>query len=89
MRQLRWLRSHRLRGEFQGELSKVPPYSAPHHTASAVALIGGGTHPRPGAVSRAHNGVLFLDEFELARSYKDYDNPWSQERSGSTGLVLA
>lgn len=49
-------------GEFQGELSKVPPYSAPHHTASAVALIGGGTHPRPGAVSRAHNGVLFLDE---------------------------
>ncbi len=49
-------------GEFHGELTRIPPYSAPHHTASAVALIGGGAHPRPGAVSHAHNGVLFLDE---------------------------
>lgn len=49
-------------GEFRGDLSRIPPFSAPHHTASAVALIGGGTHPRPGAISRAHNGVLFLDE---------------------------
>lgn len=49
-------------GEFRGELTRIPPYSAPHHTASAIALIGGGTYPRPGAVSRAHNGVLFLDE---------------------------
>ena len=45
------------------------PLAAPHHTASAVALVGGGSPPRPGAISRAHAGILFLDEFpEFARA---------------------
>lgn len=54
---------HSVAGATRGELISAPPFRSPHHTSSYVSLIGGGTFPKPGEVTLAHRGVLFLDEF--------------------------
>jgi magnesium chelatase family protein len=56
-------RIHSVAGVLEREVTSQPPFRAPHHTASHASLVGGGTHPRPGEVTLAHKGVLFVDEF--------------------------
>jgi magnesium chelatase family protein len=53
---------HSLAGELIDGVIAKRPFRSPHHTASRIALVGGGTHPKPGDISLAHLGVLFLDE---------------------------
>lgn len=54
---------HSIAGQLDRAIVTRPPMRAPHHTASYVSLVGGGTIPKPGEITLAHKGVLFLDEF--------------------------
>jgi len=60
---------HSLAGKIDGEVIILRPLRSPHHTASRVSIVGGGNPPKPGEISLAHTGVLFLDELpEYPRS---------------------
>lgn len=61
---------HSIAGQLdQGQLLKTRPFRDPHHTASLAALVGGGSHAKPGEISLAHQGILFLDELpEFSRA---------------------
>ena len=54
---------HSVAGTIEGELQVEPPFRSPHHTSSYVSIVGGGANLKPGEVTLAHRGVLFLDEF--------------------------
>jgi magnesium chelatase family protein len=69
-------------------ISTRPPFRSPHHTASHTSLVGGGSHPKPGEVTLAHRGVLFMDEFpEFERRSLDSLRQPLEDRSVSISRV--
>ena len=60
--QLAATKIHSLAGKVDGEIISQRPFRSPHHTASLISIVGGGNQPKPGEISLAHTGVLFLDE---------------------------
>lgn len=54
---------HSIAGTLRSSVIMWPPFRSPHHTASHISIIGGGSTPKPGEVTLAHHGVLFMDEF--------------------------
>ncbi len=54
---------HSVAGLLSNDLVLYPPLRAPHHTASYISIVGGGSYPKPGEITLAHKGILFMDEF--------------------------